>query len=145
MDQLDGSTQVNLMSVLIPALSAIFASILTFIATNMTSKRDSKTKIDSVYIENIMKMLETYQSEIKTLKSEIETYSNENHKLRETVVELQKENQKLQDLSTEVIKKNNQLIESNEDLKTENIKMQRSLDELKKLLTSHNINPDEKI
>ena len=142
MDQIDGSTQINFLSILIPALSAIIASLLTFLATNKSSKRESKTKIDSLYIENIMKMLETYQEEIKSLKAEIETYSNENHKLRETVVELQKENQKLQDLSTEVIKKNNQLIESNEDLKTENIKMQRSLEELKKLLFSNNINPN---
>lgn len=115
---------------ILPALTAIVASILTFVAKELSSKRSSKNKMDSLYMENIISILDKYKEDIKELKDEIESYSNENIKLRETVVELQKENLKLQELNSEVINKNNELLASNEELKSSNIKMQRLIEEL---------------
>lgn len=120
----------TLKDVIIPAISAIVASILTFLAKEFSSKRSSKNKMDSLYMENITKILNQYKEDIKELKIELEEYSNENYKLRETVVELQKENLKLQKLNSEVINKNNELLASNEELKNSNIKMQRLIEEL---------------
>ena len=111
-------TNTSFLNILLPALSAILSSVLTFLATNKKTKNDNDTQLDSLYITNVSNIIETYKGDLKDAREQLDAKNNENFCLKERnialehrIEDLEKEN-KEKDLEIASLKKENRSLKN---------------------------------
>jgi len=96
------------------------SNIVSVIVTYLVAKRKNKVKIEDIYSQRVIELLNEYKDEAKSLRETLNEVNKKNDELHDLVLKLKDENHDLKGKLDEVINENKDLKLELNNLKVQN-------------------------